>query len=122
MTQQEDLIQAYDAATAELLESLDAAHIALVNLQSVKRQISDAVAELGMVDKAGRDGLGKNLAKGVEAGVLLPVDNVASIHDHLKTARTLLLGTSPNLDRLENAGLTVYNWQDEFNGTIPAER
>lgn len=122
MTEQDDLTQAYDAATAEILEALDAAHIAIVNLQNVKRQIAGRVADLGMVGIAGKDGAGKNLSKAVEAAALLNVENVGSIHGHIMTARTLLLGSSPDLGKLANAGLAVYDWQSEFNGIIPVER
>jgi len=122
MSEQQNLIQEYDAAATEILASLDAVHVALVNLQNVKQQISCRVAELGMVDAAGRDGPGKNLSKAVEAAVIVPVGNVASIHDHIKSARALLLGTSPNLGALEDAGITVYDWQSEFNGITPVTR
>lgn len=122
MTEQENLTQAYDAATAEIFEALDAVHIALVNLQNVKRQIAGRVADLGMVGIAGKDGAGKNLAKAVEAAALLNVENVGSIHGHIMTARTLLIGSSPNLVTLGEAGLVVYDWQSEFNGIIPVER
>ncbi len=122
MTEQTELTQAYDAATAEILEALDAAHIAIVHLQDVKRQIAGRVAELGLVGIAGRDGQGKNLAKAVEAAALLNVENVGTLHGHIMAARTALLGNSPDLGALANAGLTVYDWRSEFNGIIPVER
>lgn len=123
MTEQE-LQEAYDAATAEFLQALDAAHIALVDLQNVKKEIYRQAVALGMVDPENprQDGPGKNQAKRIEAAVILPVENVATIHEHIKSARTLLIGTSPDLGALENAGLTVYDWLSEFNGIIPVER
>lgn len=123
MTEQQ-LIEAYDAATAEVLQALDAAHVALVQLQNVKHEINRQTVELGMIDPKNprQDGPGKNQAKRIEAAAVLPVENVASIHGQIVTARTLLLGTSPNLEALENAGLTVHNWQSEFNGIIPITR
>jgi len=122
MTETTDFIQAYDAATAEVFQALDAAHVTLTNLQSVKRQLAARVSELGLVGIAGKDGAGKNLAKAVEAGALLNVENVGSMHTHIMTARALLLGSSPNLGALAEAGLVFYDWRDEFDGIVPVER
>lgn len=123
MTEQE-LQEAYDAATAAILAALDAAHIAMVDLKNVQKEIYSQAVALGMVDPNNprADGPGKNQAKRIEAAVIVPVQSVASIHDHIKSARTLLIGTSPNLGALEDAGITVYDWQSEFNGTLPVTR
>ena len=119
---EEELIEAYNTATAEVFEALDAAHVALVQLQSVKREISNQAVALGLVGIAGRDGAGKNQAKRIEAAAVIRVENVSTIHGHLQSARTLLIGSSPDLGALGEAGMVVYNWQDEFNGIVPVER
>ena len=105
MTEQE-LQEAYDAATAEVFEALDVAHLALVELQNVKKEIQRQAVALGMVDSENprKDGPGKNQAKRIEAAVVLPVENVPTIHAQIVTARTLLIGTSPNLGALGEAG------------------
>ena len=114
MDTQEDLIQAYDEATAEILAGLDVAHVAMVKLRKVKQQIGVQVSELGMIDAAGRDGPGKNLSKVVEASVVIPVENVATIHGHIETARTLLIGASPDVAKLQEIGLIVEDWKTEW--------
>jgi hypothetical protein len=121
---EEELQEAYEVATAEVFDALDAAHVALVELQNVKEEIQRQAVALGMVDPENprQDGPGKNQAKRIEAAVVLPVENVATIHAQIVTARTLLIGTSPNVGALEEAGLYVYDWQSEFNGIIPVER
>lgn len=123
MTEQE-LQEAYDAHVAEVFDALDAVHVALVDLQNVKKEIQRQAVALGMVDPNNpqQDGPGKNQAKRIEAAAVLSVDNVATLHMHILTARTQLIGTSPNVDALGEAGLIVYDWQSEFNGIIPTER
>jgi hypothetical protein len=114
MKNQEELIQEYDNATAELFASLDAAHVALVNLRKVKQEISDQVSELGLIDSVGRDGPGKNLSKAVEASVIISVENYGTIHGNIEAARALLLGSSPDLAKLQAAGFTVEDWRAEW--------
>lgn len=114
MNTQEQLIQAYDEATAALLASLDGAHVALVNLRKVKQEIGNQVSALGLTDSIGRDGPGKNLSKVVEASVVIPVENVGTLHGQIEIARNVLLSSSPDRAKLQAAGLTVEDWGTEW--------
>ena len=121
MSTQNELVNAYDAAVSQLFEALDQAHIALVNLQAVKQEIDVQASNLGMIDPGGHDGPGKNLAKAVEAAVFISVDKAPMIHGQIESARTLLIGPSPDVAKLQAAGLIVRDWKNE-RATLKAAR
>jgi len=105
MTTESDLISSYDTKVAKIFTDLDALHVDLVQMQAIKDQIS---------------ALGKQVEMNIEAAVTIPINHVPTLHEHIKTVEDLIImGINKKCTDISGilsaAGVTVYDWQDEFN-------
>jgi hypothetical protein len=108
----EELIAAHDELTENLVTDLDALHVDLCNLQVIK----DAVNALGV------DEPGKAIVRGTEEDVIVPMLQIATLHNHLETIRAQLAGVIGARGGSVPEALAAYTWETEYQSRTTITR
>lgn len=108
MTAVSDAITAHDALTSKIATDLDTLHVDLVNLFALKATVN---------------ALGADSAWLVEAGVAVPMTNVPTLHEEIKTVRDVMVSIANSLRGGTGVDLLkAHNWETELSAQTAITR